>query len=597
MNSLQTIMTPKKNNLTSTYTKINQMNYKRDQLIKPQGFRLEIEEHIVTVISSDEAGAYYANQYIETLKKDNPGSCDGDDTIYALPIGTVEDWPTFERRGILLDITRGRMPKLETLKAMIDQFANFRINEIQLYMEHTMDLDCLKAVTKHKSPLTKEGFSDLDDFCHERHIELIPCIATYGHLYELMRTDEYQELGELEEADLRKFSYMDRQVGHTLDGENPKTLDLIDQIIGEMAPLYRSEYFNICGDETYDVGKGRNRQLAEEIGTDSLYIRFLNKVMASVLKHNKKPMYWADVILHYPDRFKELSSEGIPLYWWYETYPAEGAFETMEDLRRPYYACPAVAGWNRLINDYDRAYANLHLIIKKAVKHHGEGILITDWGDFGHINIPTLSMPYLLYGGALAWSGTFLPKEQVDAYFGEWVFGDKRCFEVVLKVSGLQIFNWESLLKWLYEVRDGNRTYGSSLAELAVFDINELDVALSKLGQYRKRLDDLLDDGEISLINNDSVKGIYNLDKSLNLEEVYVVLEGIELILNLGRLIILKEQKAIVKQAEYETIERHVQDFIENYSRVWLLRYEPFELNRIVETFDEVLIYMKSMDL
>ena len=54
-----------------------------------------------------------------------------------LPCLKIRDWPDFARRGVMLDISRGRVPKLETLLELVEHLADFKINEFQLYTEHT----------------------------------------------------------------------------------------------------------------------------------------------------------------------------------------------------------------------------------------------------------------------------------------------------------------------------------------------------------------------------------------------------------------------------------------------------------------------------
>src|SRR5208283_753473 len=50
-----------------------------------------------------------------------------------LPCLKIRDWPDFSRRGVMLDISRGRVPRFETLLKLIGRLADFKINELQLY--------------------------------------------------------------------------------------------------------------------------------------------------------------------------------------------------------------------------------------------------------------------------------------------------------------------------------------------------------------------------------------------------------------------------------------------------------------------------------
>src|SRR5664279_5671241 len=65
-----------------------------------------------------------------------------------LPCLKIRDWPDFPRRGVMLDISRGRVPKLETLFELVEHLADFKINEFQLYTEHTFAYRKYKSVWK-----------------------------------------------------------------------------------------------------------------------------------------------------------------------------------------------------------------------------------------------------------------------------------------------------------------------------------------------------------------------------------------------------------------------------------------------------------------
>ena len=51
----------------------------------------------------------------------------------------IEDEPDFKYRGFYHDITRGKIPKVETIKRLIDNMAYYKLNSLQLYVEHTYE--------------------------------------------------------------------------------------------------------------------------------------------------------------------------------------------------------------------------------------------------------------------------------------------------------------------------------------------------------------------------------------------------------------------------------------------------------------------------
>ena len=57
----------------------------------------------------------------------------------------IKDVPDFANRGVMLDISRCKVPTLTTLKTLIEQFADLKYNQPQLYTEHTF------AFTDHET--------------------------------------------------------------------------------------------------------------------------------------------------------------------------------------------------------------------------------------------------------------------------------------------------------------------------------------------------------------------------------------------------------------------------------------------------------------
>ena len=51
---------------------------------------------------------------------------------------------------------------------------------------------------RDETPLEAQEIMELDAYCAERGIELVPCLASFGHLYKLLGTRSYAALCELE---------------------------------------------------------------------------------------------------------------------------------------------------------------------------------------------------------------------------------------------------------------------------------------------------------------------------------------------------------------------------------------------------------------
>ena len=147
--------------------------------------------------------------------------------------------------------------------ALADKLAFYKINQLQLYIEHSFLFRDFSEVWRDDTPLTAEEIMELDAYCKKLHIDLVPSIATFGHLYKVLCTKTYSDLCELPKSDRMQFSFFARQNHHTLDVSNLDSIKLVFHMIDEYMPLFSSKYFNLCGDETYDLGKGRSKALKQ----------------------------------------------------------------------------------------------------------------------------------------------------------------------------------------------------------------------------------------------------------------------------------------------------------------------------------------------
>ena len=108
-----------------------------------------------------------------------------------LPELVIEDEPAQQNRGFYYDLSRGRVLTLESLKRLADTMAFYKLNQLQLYVEHTYLFRDLTEVWRDETPLCAEEIMELDQYCSDRGIELVPSLSTFGHLYKLLSTKSF----------------------------------------------------------------------------------------------------------------------------------------------------------------------------------------------------------------------------------------------------------------------------------------------------------------------------------------------------------------------------------------------------------------------
>jgi len=342
-----------------------------------------------------------------------------------LPCVEIEDAPKILRRGLSYDVTRGRVPSLEELKRQVDVCSFYKINELQLYVEHSYLFRDFSEVWRNNTPLTAEDILELDGYCRKWNIDLVPSLASFGHLYEVLSTKTYAHLCELEHSDEEAHSLIGRMQHHTVNVSKEESFAMVASRIEEFMGLFSSRYFNVCADETFDLCKGRSKALGEEKGVKRVYLDFLKRLCGLVISKGKIPMFWGDVLLECPELLKELPEEAVCLNWEYAPDVTEDQVKLLTDAGvSNLYLCPGVQSWNHLINKHSDAYRNISGMCKNAHKYHVKGVLNTEWGDLGHIAHPEFSTIGQIYGAAFSWSHVPMEEEAINCAISVLQYGD-----------------------------------------------------------------------------------------------------------------------------------------------------------------------------
>ncbi|MGD9091567.1 MAG: glycoside hydrolase family 20 zincin-like fold domain-containing protein [Anaerolineales bacterium] len=371
--------------------------------LRRQGYQLSVNPERIHINARDSAGVFYGVQTLVQLLQQF-----GD----TLPLLEIEDWPDLPQRGVLLDISRDKVPTMETLFSLVDLLASWKINQLQLYTEHTFAYQNHPQVWANASPITAEEILILDKYCHERFIELVPNQNCFGHMARWFAHDEYLPLAETGGG----FTYTrgDLPSGHleieypspfSLSPANTGSLELIDSLFAELLPNFSSHLFNVNCDETFDLGLGQSKILCEQNGQGRVYLDFLLEIHNKVQKHGRRMQFWGDILGTHPDLIAEIPKDVIALEWGYEaSHPFGVKCQAFADSKIPFYVCPGTSSWNSLGGRVDNAKENIRNALENGIKFGAEGMLVTDWGDNGHWQQLPISFPGLAYASGVGWA-------------------------------------------------------------------------------------------------------------------------------------------------------------------------------------------------
>ncbi|MDQ3937433.1 MAG: family 20 glycosylhydrolase [Chloroflexota bacterium] len=252
------------------------------------------------------------------------------------------------------------------------------------------------------SPLTGEQILELDAYCRDRFVELVPNQNSFGHLYHWLKLPRYQPLAEAPDGYESAYGRVSRPF--SLCPTDPASLDFLRGLYDELLPHFSSRQFNVGADETEDIGQGRSRREVEQRGVGRVYLEFLLAIQREVRARGRTMQFWADVLLRHPELVPELPRDTIVLDWGYEAdHPFEERTRIVADSAIPFYVCPGTSSWQSITGRSSNAIANLRTGARLGVAHGAAGFLNCDWGDAGHWQPLSISYLPFAYGAAVSW--------------------------------------------------------------------------------------------------------------------------------------------------------------------------------------------------
>jgi hexosaminidase len=367
-----------------------------DFAIPPQGYQLSITPDQIRITGADDAGVFYG---VQTLKQIITQSRDG-----PLPCMDIEDWPDFQVRGVMLDISRDKVYRMETLLMLVDEMASWKINQLQLYMEHTFAYQGHELVWQNASPMTAEEVLALDRYCQERFIELVPNQNSFGHMSRWLVHPPYSHLAETTEPVPTPWGGLQIEP-FSLAPVLPESLAFVTGLYDQLLPNFSSKMVNVGCDETFDIGMGRSKQAVDEKGKGQVYLDYLLSLYDDLKNRGYTMQYWGDIILEHPELIQRLPKDAIALNWGYEAaHPFDVETRAFQEAGLPFYVCPGTSAWNSLAGRTENMLENIRNAAVYGLKNGAIGLLNTDWGDNGHWQQLPISYPGLAAGAAQAWS-------------------------------------------------------------------------------------------------------------------------------------------------------------------------------------------------
>ena len=299
----------------------------------------------------------------------------------------------FRRLGIMLDMSRNGVMKVEQLKRFLDVMHKMGYNCLELYTEDTYEVEGEPFFGYMRGRFTAKEIKEVDAYAASLGIELIPCIQTLAHFTALVNNRAYCNL-----VDANDILLVDE----------PRTYELIENIFKTLAKNFSSRIVNIGMDEAHMVGLGNYLDKHGFVDRTELLLRHLNRVADIAKKYGFRAHMWSDMfyrLAHGGNNYTEgLSSEiaaKIPdnvdlVYWdYYHSQKSyyDKSFASHQAISPNTWFAGGAWAWDGFapLNWYTQQ--TMKPAIQSAQENGVKDVLITVWGDNGRECSPFMLLP------------------------------------------------------------------------------------------------------------------------------------------------------------------------------------------------------------
>ncbi|MEJ4088905.1 beta-N-acetylhexosaminidase [Galbibacter orientalis] len=267
-----------------------------------EGYKITASENLITLEAKDAEGAFRGVQTLLQLLsvQENAGGI-----RLGIPAVKIEDYPQYEYRGSMLDVSR-HFFSVDEIKRYIDLMASYKLNVLHLHLTDDqgwrIEIKSWPKLTEIGGSTevdggdggfyTQEQYKDIVNYAAARYITIIPEIDMPGHTNAALAS--YPELncdGNAPEL------YTGTEVGFSsLCIDKEITYKFVEDVIKELVEITPGPYIHIGGDESHST------ELED-------YIPFVTRVQDMVYKYGKTPIGWDEI------RHAKLKKASIVQFW------------------------------------------------------------------------------------------------------------------------------------------------------------------------------------------------------------------------------------------------------------------------------------------
>lgn len=364
-------------------------------------YSLRISARGIQIEAATSTGLYYAIQTLRQMIVQNPDGA-------ALPYASILDRPAIPYRGVMMDFAHGGLLTVEEIKRQIDFLALWKSNQYYFYNEVSIALDGFEQLN-FKQHYTKDQIREIIAYGRQRHIDVVPFMAFYGHQHDLLKKESFANLG------IGRY-------GHEFDPRKPEVMQLLRNWIGQYAALFPSPFFHVGFDETWETNRIA-KESDSTINAESLWLSHLLAIRQELKRYGKSVLAWTDMSHYYPNILSKFPQDVLPVIWEYSP-DSTAMYHYLDPVlasKRKFLIQPAVSGWGHIYPATDYTYDNIDLCIRTGMREGTRGFITSVWTDA----VEPLVRPswlFMAYGCVAGWQGAAADRLRFENCFARTGF-------------------------------------------------------------------------------------------------------------------------------------------------------------------------------
>ena len=371
--------------------------------------------------------------------------------VLAAVFGAAAAERPFRTLGAMIDVSRGRVLKVDFLKGRFDRMRKMGYNAVMLYTEDVFKLEDEPKWGYMRGGYSAEDIRTLKAYADGLGLTLVPCIETLGHLEQPLRWTEYADI---------------RNTASTLLAGEERTYALIDKMLAFWRQTVGGARIHLGMDEADGFAGGKCRRLPDETSDVDVFLRHLKRVCDLCAKHGfTEPIVWSDMFSRlaskthdYYDPQVEADASlaaripsGLRLCYWDYFHSDRAYYAGMIEGHRSLGSEPILAGgiqlWKHFLHDREKTLATMKPFVE-AAKEKGCGeFFFTLWGDDGGYAIPEMAEEGLFACAEIAAGRTAEPTEENCARFKALTGWDYRSMARLGEVCRHYADDWPDMIQ------------------------------------------------------------------------------------------------------------------------------------------------------